>query len=152
MTVPNVPFWLSDANSEFGGNGWASDICAKAGLALPADLKSLAGRSSETKIVMTIGVYNPGYENQIGYAISAAGALSNNYHKGRQITMIGGYDDQLDTLYVTIDKPSPLTITIEGAGTMTIPAGTGSIRWPGIINWLWARNGQKVNVTLKSDS
>lgn len=50
MTVPNVPFWLSDANSEFGGNGWASDICAKAGLALPADLIDLAGRSALTVI------------------------------------------------------------------------------------------------------
>lgn len=50
MTVPNVPFWLSDANSEFGGNGWASDICAKAGLALPADLINLAGRSALTVI------------------------------------------------------------------------------------------------------
>ncbi|MGG5825948.1 hypothetical protein [Aeromonas salmonicida] len=46
MTVPNIPFWLSDANTEFGGNGWASDICSKAGLALPADLVNLAGKSA----------------------------------------------------------------------------------------------------------
>ncbi|WP_339009468.1 hypothetical protein [Aeromonas popoffii] len=152
MTVPNIPFWLSDANTEFGGNGWATDICAKAGLALPVNLINLAGRSSDTKIVMTIGVFNPGYENQIGYFSNAAGAISPNTHKGRLITTIGGFDDQPDLLYVGVDKPSPLTVTIEGAGTMIIPAGEGKIRWPGIISWLWARNGQKVNVTLKSDS
>ncbi|AZV01976.1 hypothetical protein [Aeromonas phage Akh-2] len=32
MTVPNIPFTLSQANTEFGGTGRASDIMNKAGL------------------------------------------------------------------------------------------------------------------------
>ena len=44
MAVPNVPFWLSQANTEFAGNGWASNIMSKAGLAVPGWASSLAGK------------------------------------------------------------------------------------------------------------
>ena len=46
MAVPNVPFWLSQANTEFAGNGWASNIMSKAGLAVPGWASSLAGKSA----------------------------------------------------------------------------------------------------------
>ena len=46
MPVPNKPFWLSQANTEFGGNGWASNILSKAGLALPRMAGDLAGMSA----------------------------------------------------------------------------------------------------------
>ncbi len=46
MPVPAKPFWLSQANTEFGGNGWASNILSKAGLALPRMAGDLAGMSA----------------------------------------------------------------------------------------------------------
>lgn len=52
--VPNLPFYLSQANAEFKGNGWASDILAKARIPAPQWLSNLAGRSDWTN-VLTIG-------------------------------------------------------------------------------------------------
>lgn len=51
MAVPNVPFWLSQANTEFAGNGWASNIMSKAGLAVPGWASSLAGKSAATHVI-----------------------------------------------------------------------------------------------------
>ena len=50
MAVPNVPFWLSQANTEFAGNGWASNIMGKAGVAVPGWCSQLAGMASLKKI------------------------------------------------------------------------------------------------------
>lgn len=50
MAVPNVPFWLSQANTEFQANGWASNIMGKAGVAVPGWCSQLAGRSAVTVI------------------------------------------------------------------------------------------------------
>ena len=47
MAVPNVPFWLSQANTEFAGNGWASNILSKAGIPAPRNLSALAGKSAQ---------------------------------------------------------------------------------------------------------
>ena len=46
MAVPSKPFWLSQANTEFGGNGWASNILSKAGLSIPRYVGELAGKSA----------------------------------------------------------------------------------------------------------
>ena len=51
MAVPNVPFWLSQANTEFQANGWASNIMGKAGVAVPVWCSQLAGMASLKKIV-----------------------------------------------------------------------------------------------------
>lgn len=48
MPVPAKPFWLSQANTEFGGNGWASNILSKAGLSVPRYVGDLAGMSAFT--------------------------------------------------------------------------------------------------------
>lgn len=45
MTVPNIPFRLSDAIQEFGSNGTASDTLIKAGLGATGTLSRLAGMS-----------------------------------------------------------------------------------------------------------
>ena len=50
MAVPNAPFWLSQANTEFAGNGWASNIMGKAGVAVPGWCSQLAGMASLKKI------------------------------------------------------------------------------------------------------
>ena len=50
MAVPNVPFWLSQANTEFQANGWASNIMGKAGVAVPGWCSQLAGMASLRRI------------------------------------------------------------------------------------------------------
>ena len=50
MAVPNVPFYLSQANTEFSANGWASNIMGKAGVAVPGWCSQLAGMASLKKI------------------------------------------------------------------------------------------------------
>lgn len=57
MQVPNVPFWLSQANVEFGGGGVASTILSKAKIPAPRWLSNLAGKSAFTPTnTMTVGV------------------------------------------------------------------------------------------------
>lgn len=63
MTVPNKPFWLSQANSEFGGNGWTSNILSKAGISIPRYVGELAGKSAFS-IIRNPG--NPVAENADG--------------------------------------------------------------------------------------
>lgn len=48
MAVPNAPFWLSQANTEFSANGWGSNILSKAGVAVPGWCSQLAGMSAFT--------------------------------------------------------------------------------------------------------
>lgn len=43
MAVPNVPFWLSQANTEFSANGLASQIMSNAGLGPTGLVSRLAG-------------------------------------------------------------------------------------------------------------
>lgn len=50
MAVPNLPFMLSQANTEFKGNGWGSDIRTKARLPAAGWLSELAGKSSVTML------------------------------------------------------------------------------------------------------
>ena len=50
MAVPNLPFMLSQANTEFNGNGWGSDIRTKARLPAAGWLSELAGMASLQKI------------------------------------------------------------------------------------------------------
>ena len=50
MAVPNAPFWLSQANTEFQANGWASNIMWKAGVAVPGWCSQLAGMASLKQI------------------------------------------------------------------------------------------------------
>ncbi|MGL4843972.1 MAG: hypothetical protein ACRC2Y_05050 [Aeromonas veronii] len=46
IAVPAPAFWLSQANTEFGGNQWGSNILAKAGLPAPQWLSNLAGKAN----------------------------------------------------------------------------------------------------------
>lgn len=48
MAVPNIPFWLSAANTEFSANGGGSNILSKAGLGSTGLLSQLAGKSAFT--------------------------------------------------------------------------------------------------------
>ena len=64
MAVPNKPFWLSQANSEFEGNGWASNILKKAYLPTPGLVGDLAGKSAFVSIIGEPG--SPIGENEDG--------------------------------------------------------------------------------------
>lgn len=50
MAVPNVPFYLSQANTEFLGNGLASQIMSNAGLGSTGLVSRLAGMARFQKI------------------------------------------------------------------------------------------------------
>lgn len=50
MQVPNVPFWLWQANTEFDGGGVASQIMSNAGLGTTGLVSRLAGMASLKKI------------------------------------------------------------------------------------------------------
>lgn len=63
MAVNNKPFWLSQANSEFSGNGWASNILSNASIGAPRYVGELAGKSTFS-IIRNPG--NPVAENANG--------------------------------------------------------------------------------------
>ena len=55
MAVPNVPFWLSQANTEFQANGWASNIMGKPVWLFPGGVVSwLVG-----PVLSRLLLYNP---------------------------------------------------------------------------------------------
>ena len=60
MAVPNLPFMLSQANTEFNGNGWGSDIRTKARLPAAGWLSELAGKSNFILINAIPSIIEPG--------------------------------------------------------------------------------------------
>lgn len=149
MTIPNKPFWLSQANSEFGGNGWASNILSKAGIAPPRYVGDLAGRSSSVTLNLTIGTYNPGYEIELGYRRGQMGSISIGQFEGKNIDAISCYNDQPSTLYFSLagGAGKSIKVTIAGLGTSVIPAsGVGTFN--SVFSYFNARKGSTVQVTL----
>lgn len=58
MAVPNLPFWLSAAHTEFNSNRWASNILSLAGVPAPRNCSALAGRSSTITVNLPGGAQN----------------------------------------------------------------------------------------------
>ena len=58
MAVPNLPFWLSAAHTEFNNNRWASNILSLAGVPAPRNCSALAGRSSTITVNLPGGAQN----------------------------------------------------------------------------------------------
>lgn len=149
MTVPNKPFWLSQANSEFGGNRWVSNILSKAGLSIPRLAGDLAGRSSSVVLSLTIGSYTPGYETELGFRRGQMGAISIGQFEGKNIDAISCYDDQPNTLYFSLagGAGKSINVTISGLGAALIPAsGVGTFN--SVFSYFNARKGAVVQVTL----
>lgn len=71
MAVPNLPFWLSAANTEFGGNGWASNILSKAGIPAPRNCSALAGMSATITVSLPGGALND--VNVLSYVSGTSG-------------------------------------------------------------------------------
>ncbi|MFB0600621.1 hypothetical protein [Aeromonas hydrophila] len=152
MTVPHKPFWLSQANSEFGGNGWASNILSKASLPLPCWAGELGGKSAAATFNIVIAEWMVGRADyEVGFQ-PGRGSVSPDNYKGVDFEALFGtsYDDNL---CVKFGGAVPnISLTIVGAGTVTVPANRGEayvfIQWPGIYDWLEARVGQTVQVLV----
>lgn len=71
MAVPNLPFWLSAANTEFGGNGYASTILSKAGIPAPRYCSALAGMSATITVTLPGGALND--VNVLSYVSGTSG-------------------------------------------------------------------------------
>ena len=153
MTVPAVPFWLSAANTEFAGSGWASNIMSKAGLAVPGWTSSLAGKSAATVYTVNVATWEPAQGDvECGFYIGQGGSVSPANFKGVRFRGMyaANYDDYV---HLVFDGPTPATtLTIAGAGTVAVPANNSSapfnIPWGELYGWLWARVGQNISVTL----
>ncbi|MGY3892824.1 hypothetical protein [Aeromonas enterica] len=153
MAVPNKPFLLSAAYGEFGGNRWMSDTANRAGLPAPCWLGELAGRSAATVFNMVVAEWEPGQgDTAFGFWAGANGSISPSSYQG--LVFQGLYGTDYDSnLYVYLVGAAPdLNLTIVGAGTVTIPANNGTIPmavpWPGIGEWLAARVGQTVQISI----
>lgn len=133
MAVPNLPFWLSAANTEFAGNGWASNIMSKAGLAVPGLASSLAGKSAVTVVGSPPGtIHNAN--------IKSYGSV---FNKGNTIFVHnnGGFQQ---TVQLTSKEASHVRYTLQGGGNSTPQfnyCGNGTLaaintydssKWPGV--------------------
>lgn len=146
--VPNVPFWLSQANTEFGGGGAASTILSKAGIPAPRWLSNLAGKSSATH-QLTIGSSGAWAGKGSGF-----GAISPATVAGFTITDLN-YDGSSWRFYLG-GSVSDERITVEIPGVASVmfeflyssqgdPIG-GDVH--GVGQYIKARVGQTIGVNL----
>ena len=71
MAVPNVPFYLSQANTEFQANGWASHVLSLAGVPAPRHCSALAGQSPTITVNLPGGALND--VNVLSYVSGTSG-------------------------------------------------------------------------------
>lgn len=168
--IPNGPFYLSQANQEFGGNGYATDILTKAGVPAPRLLSELMGKSAYSH-KLTIGE-TPG---SVGGLVRGFRASVDIYEQPQ--TAIGGLSPQTlgpgsirtficstnltDGISIAI-KPmlssvqGNLTIIIPGLGTLTGaysngPTATTQILrgLQGVFDFFGQRVGQTIDIDIK---
>lgn len=74
MTVPNVPFWASQATAEFGGP-WIGTARSNAGLGYAGWASQLGGRSAYQSVLLSLsppgGSYGILYQSSYGEAVTA---------------------------------------------------------------------------------
>lgn len=110
MAVPNAPFWLSQANTEFQANGWASNIMGKAGVAVPGWCSQLAGKSSATH---QFTVARSGRGHWLGYCDGDGAAWTDEVFGNLTprswgpfyITSLGCRFDTYNTSFMTLAYP-----------------------------------------------
>jgi hypothetical protein len=158
--VPSGPFWLSQANTEFGQNGWASNITAAAGLGgSNIWLSNLAGKSNVTH-QFTIGTQGNGWFGLRD--VSGAPVF------GEIVPRSVAGAPSLTEFIIRQDNPSWSWISVYGwhAGRIraSIPNGPsadfifrndsesmateGDIT--GLSNYIIARNGQTIGIDIYS--
>lgn len=144
MAVPNAPFWLSQANTEFQANGWASNIMGKAGVAVPGWCSQLAGRSA----VSVIGT-PPGTVHNVRLATYFA------IYNGASNTIIAHNDGgTAQTINLTSGRATHVRFTLQTGGNttptfnncsdgvQTAIAEYGTFAWPEVRFSSWpTRNG-----------
>lgn len=156
MAVPNVPFLLSQAATEFGLTGRpvaASTIVATSGLSPVAGaLSRLAGRSAAFAFNFYINSLNPGYEIQVGTV--NGGNVAPKAWGSNSIESIVSYSDQQDIVNIYVAGPAKaMRLDIAGAGAVTFTSNSKysvAVSWPGIYAWLLVRIGQTVACTLRN--
>lgn len=127
--IPNGPFYLSQANTEFGGGGWASTTLSKAGVPAPRLLSALMGKSASTHtLTPTVQVLGQGElvgfrgpTDVYGYPQTAFGAISPASFIGT-ITSTVSTTNGVDTISMAAlgNYPSSnMEITIHGLGKGT---------------------------------
>ena len=110
MAVPNVPFYLSQANTEFKANGWASNIMGKANVPVPGWCSQLAGKSSASH-QFTIGRSGNGF--WLGYGDGSSVSWSDQVHGNLsprswgpfKVTSLGCRYDTYNTSFMTLAYP-----------------------------------------------
>lgn len=158
--VPAGPFYLSQANTEFKGNGWASDILAKARIPAPQWLSNLAGRSNWTNI-LTVGKAR---YDAWGYDANGSSEYRMGELEPRDITNIG-YCSMLEVqpdfftaggqYWVTVPNVGTyITVEVEGVhGPVRLEWVAGWGMYMGtidasILNWYKGSIGARVNVRV----
>lgn len=151
MTVPNVPFYLSQANTEFSGNNYASGILLKAAINAPVLVSTLGGKSSATHTAV-FGLYGGRPYANGAYAYSTVGSISPHGLGGHIIDYFDTTTNELVLAVQSFLTPGSLrcTATIEGLGTGS--AMCDSLSWtipiPGIDAFLRARIGSTIKLKL----
>lgn len=128
MAIPNLPFWLSEANREYMGryDGWISEPLAAAGIPAPRWCSDLAGRSKEIRVDITWGDHDFNTNNLHTWMLNAAGGAWPGDHAVWRIVVHGGMQ------LVSYSKDQPCMWF------------GGAIRGRVIIEnhgWIWGRGG-----------
>ena len=133
MAVPNIPFYLSAANTEFAGNGRASNIMSKAGLAVPGLASSLAGKSAVTVVGSPPGTIR-----------SAKGAPYGAVFNNGNTVFVHNNGGSQQTVQLTSKEASHVRYTLQsggnytpqfdysGNGVLAAIATYGSFQWPAV--------------------
>lgn len=151
--VPNGPFLLSQANAEFGGNQWASNILAKANLPAPRLLSTLMGKSAASNI-LTVG----NYSNQFGYRdVSGApvfGAVSGGNVLGKVVTELVARTDNVAWISVygvvagTVRATLPNGVYVDFNFRNDSEGNTSGGDVAGWCQYITARNGQQIPINI----
>lgn len=170
--VPNAPFWISAANTEFQANGWASNIMGKAGVAVPGWCSQLAGKSAYTPthtITIAYGSSIWGRVPMWGYSnMDFIGAISPNTFNGNFIWSlnycdVNAFGDGGVTFTTQGGQQRGVKLTLPSGNSVVLPAlapaplGDGSILYtngigaPSTPAWLvnWFKAGGSSTVRLE---
>lgn len=142
MAVPAVPFWLSAANTEFAGNGWASNIMSKAGLAVPGWASSLAGKSAVTVVGSPPGTIHNAKKASYGAVFNNGNTVFVHNNGGSQQTVQLTSKEASHVRY-TLQSGGNYTpqFNYSGNGVLAAIATYGSYQWPEFRIPSWPASG-----------
>ncbi|MGL4843862.1 MAG: hypothetical protein ACRC2Y_04485 [Aeromonas veronii] len=152
IAVPAPSFWLSQANTEFNQNGWASNITRAAGLgAGNVWLSNLAGKANASH-QMLVGVDQ--YKRYGFYAATGLGSLSPSnidgfpilelYYNSHQwvFTLGGSVSDER----IWVEVPNVVSVLFEFEYSSSGWAIGGDVH--GLGKYIQDRAGQTVGINI----